>query len=266
MNKHLSEQPISASRRARRSLVEFTLSAIPAAGGIVEPFRPAKLNPSISPRSARPDHAPRLKIADKPKLKPPVRAKKAFDKFQDNAMGAVPQAESKPAAVSTDSDGNKLLDAVGEVAAVAAKAVKDYRVWILDQMKSNMTAGLAYAGGFAGLPPAASADSESEQKNDRGAPGAGQDISPSAKVTAEFCSKAVELMTANVNAAVEFAHRLGDVTSPSEFVALSSSHARKHAELVITHAVALGAYSQELTETSAEQVNTNLAKAFDQKS
>lgn len=248
------------SRRARRSLAEFTMPA--AASAIVEPLWSTQPSPSVPPpRAARKNHAPRLKIAAKKKQPAHERAKKAHEKIQASAASTAPQTKTTNGA---DSDGNNLLDAVGEVTSVAAKAAKDYRTWIFEHMKSNMTAGLAYASGLAGLPAAADAHSENlKQVKDRDASGSEQHHSASAKITAEFCGKAFELMTANLNATVEYAQRLGDVKSPSEFVELSTSHARKHVELVITQAVALGAFSQVLSETSAEQLNADIAKAFD---
>jgi hypothetical protein len=236
--------------------VEFTFAAIPAA--VLEPFRPAQLKPLVPSPVARLDRPIRLKIADKPKT-PPGRAKEMVAEPQSNVADAAPPIETKPDA---DPERNELLGAVEEVAAVAAKAAKDYRAWFLENMKSNMAAGLAFAGGLANLP--AHTNSDGAQKAADAAESK-HDLSASTRVATDFYNKAVALMTANLDAAVEYAQRLGDVTSASEFIALSSSHARKHAELVITQTAALGAFSQEFSEASTEQVTADLDKAFERK-
>src|SRR5208282_732185 len=53
------------------------------------------------------------------------------------------------------------------------------------------------------------------------------------KVAGEYRVKAFELMTANINATLEYAQRLVNVKTPTEFIELSTSHARKHSELIL---------------------------------
>ena len=50
--------------------------------------------------------------------------------------------------------------------------------------------------------------------------------------------------------------------SPAEFIELSTNHARKHLELIMTHAAALGALSQSLTATNAERMTNSIARVF----
>jgi len=71
-----------------------------------------------------------------------------------------------------------------------------------------------------------------------------------------------DLMTANVNATLEYAQRLANVRSPTEFIELSNNHARKHLELIMTHTAALAALSRSLTTTNAEQMTASIARVF----
>jgi hypothetical protein len=59
----------------------------------------------------------------------------------------------------------------------------------------------------------------------------------------ELRAKALEIVNANVNATLDYARELAQVRSPTEFIALSTSHARRRFELMMTHATALGALS-----------------------
>jgi Phasin protein len=59
----------------------------------------------------------------------------------------------------------------------------------------------------------------------------------------ELRAKALEIVNANVNATLDYARELAQVRSPTEFIALSTSHARRRIELMMTHAAAFGALS-----------------------
>ena len=84
------------------------------------------------------------------------------------------------------------------------------------------------------------------------------------KVAEAYRAKAFELMTANVNATLEYAQQLVNVRSLPEFIELSTTHARQHLQLIMTQAAALGALSQSLTAGNVERV-TAIAKALSQK-
>ena len=47
-----------------------------------------------------------------------------------------------------------------------------------------------------------------------------------------------------MNTTLDYAQRLGHVTSAAEFITLSANHARKHFELMMKHAVAFTALSR----------------------
>jgi hypothetical protein len=54
-------------------------------------------------------------------------------------------------------------------------------------------------------------------------------------------------MTASVKANLQYAHELTRLTTPFEFIELSTNHARKQFELIMSHTAALGALSRSLT-------------------
>jgi hypothetical protein len=78
------------------------------------------------------------------------------------------------------------------------------------------------------------------QRADNAAPAA-------AKVADEYRAKAFELMTANVNTALEYAQRLVNVKTPTEFVTLSTSHACKQFELIMKQTAQFGSIARRLT-------------------
>jgi hypothetical protein len=154
-----------------------------------------------------------------------------------------------------------------EVVSAAAKAAKDYRSWMLEHMKVNINAALDYANGIASasLPPDFAGPATGrprEQEENNVVPKLERQLSAPARVAEEYRAKAFELMTANVNATLEYAQRLANVRSPAEFIELSTNHARKQCELIMTHTAALGALSQSLTKTNAERMTASIAKVF----
>jgi hypothetical protein len=90
--------------------------------------------------------------------------------------------------------------------------------------------------------PGAAADPPSKHNNGH-APAPGQ-MRPAPETAAnELRAKALEIVNANVNATLDYARELARVRSPTEFIALSTSHARRRLELMMTHAATLGALS-----------------------
>jgi MinD-like ATPase involved in chromosome partitioning or flagellar assembly len=74
--------------------------------------------------------------------------------------------------------------------------------------------------------------------------------------------KAFELMTANVKANLDYANKLRKLKTPLEFFELSTTHARKQFELIISQTAALGALSRSLTKASAERMSAGIEKVF----
>ena len=72
-----------------------------------------------------------------------------------------------------------------------------------------------------------------------------------ARGTADYNRKVIEIAATNAHAALDYAYELLGVKSPSEFIELSTTHARKQFE-------AMAAQTKELTEL-AQKVTTEIA-------
>jgi Phasin protein len=78
----------------------------------------------------------------------------------------------------------------------------------------------------------------------------------------EYRAKAFELMTANVKANLDYANKLGKLRTPLEFIELSTTHAQKQFELIMSQTAALGALSRSLTMASAERMSADVERVF----
>ena len=101
-----------------------------------------------------------------------------------------------------------------------------------------------------------------EQEIESGTPQQGRHLLATAEVAQEYRTKAFKLMTANVEANFEYAHKLAGLTTPFEFIELSTTHARKQLELFISQTAALGALSRSLTMARAERTTAGTEKVF----
>lgn len=141
---------------------------------------------------------------------------------------------------------DRTLQQLDEVTLAAAELAKDYRAWMLENLKVNINAAPSYANGLAGAkPPTGVADRTADQSRE---PKVDSDklegrLPAAAPAAEDYRAKAVELINANVNATLDYAQRLGTVKSAAEFIELSTSHAHRHVELIMKHAAGLTALS-----------------------
>ena len=91
------------------------------------------------------------------------------------------------------------------------------------------------------------ADQPPEQETESGTPLQDRQFLASAEVARAYRAMAFKLMTANVKANLEYALKLSRLTSPLEFIELSTNHARKQFELIMSQTAALGTLSRSLT-------------------
>jgi hypothetical protein len=256
MDQPQSGRPASASRPARRSLVEF---ALPASDALVEmPSAPRPL-PTVQPA-----------LATQPDKQPFKTSGKRRDKIMHQPLN-----EDQKVAASGLRQTNNLDDAMLEDDAIfhqfedmtsaAAKAAKDYRSWTLEHMKINICATLDYANGLASVNSrtdlVAHPDTR-EQGKSTYSQSADKTTPAVAKVADEYRAKAFELMTANINTTLEYAQRLVTVKTPTEFVELSTSHARKQLELIIKQTADLGSIAQRLATSNVERMTAGFAKTL----
>jgi phasin len=82
------------------------------------------------------------------------------------------------------------------------------------------------------------------------------------KGASEYGSKVIEAARVNTNAAFDFATELMNVKSFSDFVELSTAHARKQFETVTAQSKELAALAQKVATETAEPVKESVSKAF----
>jgi phasin len=78
----------------------------------------------------------------------------------------------------------------------------------------------------------------------------------------DYNNKFMEFAQANTNAAFDFVQKLHDVKSPSEFIELSTHHARTQTETLIDQTKRLAELAQKIALAAAEPLNVGAAKAF----
>ena len=78
----------------------------------------------------------------------------------------------------------------------------------------------------------------------------------------EYNSKLTEFTQTNTKSAFEFIQNLATAKSPSEFVQISTEHAKHQLEAMAEQAKELAELTQQVTLTSAEPLKTGFAKAF----
>lgn len=88
------------------------------------------------------------------------------------------------------------------------------------------------------------ADQSREQEIESGA--SQRDATEAAQ---EYREKAFKLMTASVKANLQYANKLTRLITPFEFTELSTNHARKQSELIMSQTVAFGEFSLSLGMT-----------------
>ena len=82
------------------------------------------------------------------------------------------------------------------------------------------------------------------------------------KGASEYGYKVLEAARANTNAAFDFANELMNAKSLSEFVELSTAHARKQFETLTAQSKELAALAQKVATDTTEPVKESMNKAF----
>jgi len=82
------------------------------------------------------------------------------------------------------------------------------------------------------------------------------------KGASEYGFKVIEAARTNTNAAFDFATELLNTKSFSDFVELSTAHARKQFEVLTAQSKELAALAQKVATETAEPVKESVSKAF----
>jgi hypothetical protein len=80
--------------------------------------------------------------------------------------------------------------------------------------------------------------------------------------TVDFHRQWIEMVRANTNAALDFAHQLIEAKSPTAFFELSTAHARKQAETFAEQAQHLTALVQRITADAAAPLQASAKSMF----
>ena len=222
MDKYRSERPAKLRRPTRRSMAAF--AALLESGAVVEKL---PLLEAIAAASG--------------------------------SAGTTPNEDRNGSGLQDDST----LRQLDEVTLAAAESAKDYRARMLENLKVNINAAPADANGLAGADlPTGIAERTADQprKSEVGSDTLEGRLPTSTPAARDYRAKAVELINANVNATLDYAQRLGTVKSAAEFIELSTSHAHRHLELIMKHAVGLAALAGT-SPTKIRQTNNGLHRA-----
>jgi phasin len=90
----------------------------------------------------------------------------------------------------------------------------------------------------------------------------GETYSAVSKGAADFNRQWIEMVRANTNATLDFAHQLLGVKSPSEFLELSSAHARKQFESFAEQTQRLTGLAQKVTIDAAQPLQASMKSAL----
>jgi phasin len=85
--------------------------------------------------------------------------------------------------------------------------------------------------------------------------------STAVKGAQDYNNKVIEFTHTNTNAAFDFVRMLSVVKSPSEFIELSTEHARKQFETLTEQTKELAALAQRVTLATTEPLRTGVTKA-----
>jgi phasin len=86
--------------------------------------------------------------------------------------------------------------------------------------------------------------------------------SAASKGAADYNLNLLEIAQVNMNSAFDFARQLTRVKSPSEFIELSTAHARKQFEAFTEQTQRLTALAQKVTADAAQPLQSEVAKTF----
>jgi phasin len=89
-----------------------------------------------------------------------------------------------------------------------------------------------------------------------------QTYSTVAKGAVDFNRQWIEVVRANTNSTLDFAHQLIGVKSPSEFLELSAGHARKQFETFTEQTKHLTGLAQKVTTDAVEPLQASMKSAF----
>lgn len=138
---------------------------------------------------------------------------------------------------------------MGYDVSAASRVADDYRARVFEYMRLNINAAIDYANSLASVkwPPDIAAMWGGKPSDGAGLSGpALSEMSSAAKAAEEYRARMFQFMKANLNATLDYAQRLAAVKSPTEFVEMSTNHARQQFETITAQTTELGNLAQKL--------------------
>lgn len=89
-----------------------------------------------------------------------------------------------------------------------------------------------------------------------------EDMAAAARAVEDIRSKMVEFMMTNMNSTLDYAKNLATVRSPTEFVELSTNHARNQFEAITSQTNELAAMTQKYTVRNTERMTSGFSRMF----
>ncbi len=80
---------------------------------------------------------------------------------------------------------------------------------------------------------------------------------------ADFGAQWIEMVRANTNASLDFAHQLIEARSPSEVLELTAAHTRRQFETFLQQSQQLSDFAQKATTDAVKPMQDGMKKAFD---
>lgn len=140
----------------------------------------------------------------------------------------------------------------------ASHVADDYRTKVFEYMRINMNAALDYASNLASVkwPTDFMGLALGKAQDHALTAPAMKEMSAAAKTAEEYRARMFQFMKANLNAMLEYAERLATVKSPSEFIELSTDHARKQFETINAQTTELRTLAQKLSTWDKESASS----------
>lgn len=153
------------------------------------------------------------------------------DNFNPAAKALDEMKKSVDQAMSRTED---MMGRMGYDMSAATRVADDYRTKVFEYMRINMNAALDYANNLASVKwPTDLMGMTLGKAPDQGlsAP-ALTEMSSAAKAAEDYRSRMFQYMKANLNTMLEYAERLATVKTPTEFIEVSTTHARKQFDAI----------------------------------
>jgi hypothetical protein len=172
-------------------------------------------------------------------------AEKALDEMKRSVDQAMSQTEDAMARMGYD-------------ISAASRVADDYRTKIFEYMRMNMNAAIDYANNLASVNwPADFMGLTLGKAQEQGltAP-ALREMSSAAKAAEEYRSRMFQFMKSNLNMMLEYAEQLATVKTPTEFIELSTNHARKQFDTIATQTNELRTLAQRLSTWNKDSISS----------